>query len=204
MILSNSLQMKRNPRPFHDLQGDRPRGTFLADMVSVSPGKQSSNPEKVPAREGRREMEMERRVHPRFPVRQSPSGGSRTRFPIRILNVSRTGCFLESRLPVGEPRGRFTFELPLPTGEDTLTLSARIIWEDRDGGGAHRCLYRYGLRFEPMDSISELILDAYLDFLRRDLHVAQLEEAWRKLKQVHEKIEILIAAEEKKTTAFLH
>jgi hypothetical protein len=73
---------------------------------------------------------------------------------------------------------------------------------DRETGGSG--WFRYGLVFNGIDRISELILDAYVEFLRRDLHIAQLEEAWLKLKRVHQKIELLIAFEEKKMADFLH
>ena len=147
---------------------------------------------------------MERREHERLPVRQTKRPSNERSFPYRVVNVSRSGCFLESRKALGEVRSAIAFDLPLPAGADSLTLGARIVWKAMDQEREESGWFRYGLNFDGMDKTSELILDAYVEFLRRDLHVAQLEEAWLKLKRVHEKIEILIAFEEKKGSSFLH
>jgi len=147
---------------------------------------------------------MERREHERLPVRLSRPHDVEQCLPYRVVNVSRSGCFLESRKPLGEVQSAIAFELPLPAGAESLTLPARIVWRAVDRGRGQSGWFRYGLVFSEIDRISELILDAYVEFLRRDLHIAQLEEAWLKLKRVHEKIELLIAYEEKKMTDFLH
>ena len=147
---------------------------------------------------------MERRQHERLPVRQTQAHNSDHSLPYRVMNVSKSGCFLESREALGEVASPVAFDLPLPAGADKLTLRARIVWRDADPESEQSGWFRYGLRFNGIDGISELILDAYVEFLRRDLHVAQLENAWLKLKKVHEKIELLIAFEEKKTASFLH
>ena len=55
-----------------------------------------------------------------------------------------------------------------------------------------------------MDKVSKLILDAYLDFLRRDVHIARLDQALQKLKAIKEKIDVSIACEEKKKITMLH
>jgi hypothetical protein len=147
---------------------------------------------------------MERRAHERLPVRLSKPHDDEHYLPYRVVNVSKSGCFLESRNTLGEVQSAIVLELPLPADADSLTLPARIVWRDvdRETGGSGR--FRYGLVFNGIDRVSELILDAYVEFLRRDLHIAQLEEAWLKLKRVHEKIELLIAFEEKKMADFLH
>ena len=147
---------------------------------------------------------MERREHERLPVRQTRPHGSERDLPYRVVNVSKSGCFLETRKALGEVRSSIAFEMPLPGGADSLTLGARIVWKTSDPDREASGWLMYGLSFSGIDRISELILDAYIEFLRRDLHVAQLEEAWLKLKRVHEKIELLIAFEEKKTASFLH
>ena len=147
---------------------------------------------------------MERREHERLPVRLSKPHDVRQHLPYRVVNVSRSGSFLESREPIGEVQSAITFELPLPAGAESLTLPARIVWRTLDRETGQSGWFRYGLVFSGIDRISELILDAYVEFLRRDLHIAQLEEAWLKLKRVHEKIELLIAFEEKKMADFLH
>ena len=147
---------------------------------------------------------MERREHDRLPVRQIPEHGINKSLPYRVMNVSKSGCFLESRQTLGEVEAAIAFELPLPAGADGLTLGARIVWRDEAPEEKPSGWFRYGLSFHGVDKVSELILEAYVEFLRRDLHVARLEEAWLKLKKVHEKIELLIAYEEKKATSFLH
>ena len=126
--------------------------------------------------------DMERREHERLPVRQTQS--VEASMPYRVMNVSKSGCFLETRRPLGEVESVIAFELPLPAGADSLTLGARIVWRDADPEMEQSGWFRYGLSFNGLDRISELILDAYVEFLRRDLHVAQLEDAWLKLKRV--------------------
>jgi hypothetical protein len=147
---------------------------------------------------------MERREHERLPVRQTKRQPNERSFPYRVVNVSKSGCFLESRKALGEVQSAIAFELPLPAGADSLILGAQIVWKAADLEREEPGWFRYGLSFNGIDKTSELILDAYVEFLRRDLHVAQLEEAWLKLKRVHEKIELLIAFEEKKAASFLH
>jgi PilZ domain len=147
---------------------------------------------------------MERREQERLPIRQTTPQSIEQLLPYRVVNVSKSGCFLESREVLGEVESAIAFELPLPAGAESLTLGARIVWRSVDTEGEKSVWFRYGLHFNGIDRISELILDAYIEFLRRDLHVAQLEEAWLKLKRVHEKIELLIAFEEKKMASFLH
>ena len=124
---------------------------------------------------------MERREHERLPVRQAQNVDHS--LPYRVMNVSKTGCFLETRQPLGEVESTVAFELPLPAGADSLTLAARIVWRDVDPERELSGWFRYGLSFNGTDRISELILDAYVEFLRRDLHVAQLEDAWHKREQ---------------------
>ena len=147
---------------------------------------------------------MERRENERLPVRQSKRHKHERSFPYRVVNVSKSGCLLESRKALGEVQSAIAFELPLPAGADSITLGAQIVWRVGDQEREESGWFNYGLSFNGIDKTSELILDAYVEFLRRDLHVAQLEEAWLKLKRVHEKIELLIAFEEKKAASFLH
>ncbi len=146
----------------------------------------------------------ERREHERLPVRKVQTQGEENPLPYEVVNVSKSGCFLEAGKALGEVESAILFELPLPAGADSLTLSARIVWRNADPETEDAGRFKYGLHFSGTDRVSDLILDAYVEFLRRDLHVAQLEEAWRKLKKVHEKIELLIACEEKKAASFLH
>jgi len=147
---------------------------------------------------------MEKRGQERISVhpgkRNSPGAGG---FPYRMANISRTGCAIESRESLEVRDGRVAFELPLPARVDSLLLSARVIWASYgDACGCPR--YRYGLCFEEMDPVSRSILEAYIEFLRRDSHVVKLEEAWTKLKDVQQRIELLVACEERKTVSFLN
>jgi len=151
------------------------------------------------------EAEMERRVQERYVVRQFwiDRGRERT-VPYRVVNLSGSGCAVESRSPLLEEGGKVLLEVPLPSMDQGLRLEAKVVWARRldSGGGASSFLF--GFRFREMDHLSRLILDAYLGFLRRDAHIAQLEDAWQKLKKVQERIEILIACEEKKEVSYLH
>lgn len=148
---------------------------------------------------------MERREDERLAVRQYKR---LTRIydsnSYRVMNISKTGCALESRESLGLQDEKIVFDLPLPSRADSVTMAAKIVWEERgeDRTGATR--FRYGLCFDEMDNVSCSILEAYLDFLRRDVHIVKLEEAWGKLKEVQEKIEILVACEERKDIPFLH
>ena len=148
---------------------------------------------------------MERRTSERLAVRLfKRSHENKESYPYRVLNISKVGCALESRAFLGEESRRIVFDLPLPARAESVTLAVRVIWESKceDRAGAPR--YHYGMRFEELDDVSRSILEAYLDFLRRDVHIAKLEEAWGKLKEVQQKIEVLVAFEERKDTSFLH
>jgi len=147
---------------------------------------------------------MERRTHDRVSVRllRSSLNGSRPS-AYRLLNVSTVGCAIECGECLDVEGGRIVFELPLPARVDSLKLGAKVIWgcyEDAEGSAR----FQYGLCFEEMNTVSRAILDAYLDYLRRDVHVAKLEEAWQRLKEVQERIELLVACEERKEAAYLH
>lgn len=149
--------------------------------------------------------EMERRENERLAVRQfnRPKIVSKSN-SFKVMNLSKSGCALESHQFMGEQESRVVFDLPLPSRADSVTLAAKIVWEERSEDRTGLPRFRYGLCFEEMDSVSRSILDAYLDFLKRDVHIVKLEEAWGKLKEVQEKIEILVAFEERKDTPFLH
>ncbi len=149
---------------------------------------------------------MEKREHERFPVRQFQRSFKLYKSRLyHITNISKSGCFMESRDVFPASDGRIAFDLPLPARADGVTLAAKIVWETKSiGDNDGKVVYQYGLSFEDMDNVSTMILDAYLDFLRRDVHIAQLEQAWQKLKKVQERIEILIACEEKKSADFIH
>jgi PilZ domain len=119
----------------------------------------------------------------RLPARPlEPSGPDATR-PYRILDISRSGCSLECSRPLGTLASAIPLELPVPTRVDKAVLRAKIVWKGAEGKGAETTCYRYGLCFEEMDPASHHTLDRYLDFLQRDLHVNQLDQAWRKMKE---------------------
>ncbi len=147
---------------------------------------------------------MERRKNERVSVRllRSSSKGSRPA-AYRLINVSAVGCAIECSECLDAEEGRIVFDLPLPARVDSLRLEAKIVWGSyEDTGGDSR--FQYGLCFEEMNTVSRAILDAYLDYLRRDVHVAKLEEAWQRLREVQERIELLVACEERKEAAYLH
>ena len=102
--------------------------------------------------------------------------------PYRILDISRSGCSVESSSPLGPVDSSVPLELPVPTRVDKAVLRATIVWKGQGGKGKETTCYRYGLSFEEMDPASHQTLDRYLDFLHRDLHVEQLDQAWQKVK----------------------
>jgi len=152
-----------------------------------------------------RTQNMEKRENERFVVRQFRNAYQlKKSYPYRVVNISKSGCALESSSSFQAKDGKILFELPLPSKTESLSLEATIVWEERLDAETGRPSYLYGVCFEEMDHLSRLILDAYLGFLRRDTHIAQLEDAWEKLKRVQERIEVLIACEEKKEVSFFH
>lgn len=118
----------------------------------------------------------------RLPARPLKTADTAAIHAYRILDISRSGCSVESQKPLGPVQAAIPLELPVPARVDKAVLRAKIVWRGKEGGGEERTCYRYGLSFEEMDPASHQTLDRYLDFLRRDLHVNQLDEAWRKLK----------------------
>ncbi len=144
---------------------------------------------------------MERRREERLPVRPREEAPEANRFPYRVLNVSKSGCSVASREKLWPARDVVALDLPLPGRADRLRVRARVVWEGSDPGEAE---YLYGLQFEEVDKGSRLILDLYLDYLRRELHLARLDEAWRKLKLAHEKLNLLLAWEERKASPYIH
>ena len=148
---------------------------------------------------------MEKRKFERYRVRQFKSVHPQNQpFPYKVMNISKSGCAVRSSETLEECGGKILIDLPLPSETQSLCVEAKVVRENRfeEQAGASSTLY--GLSFEEMDHVSCLILDAYLGFLRRDKHIAQLEDAWEKLKNVQEKIEVLMACEEKKQISYIH
>jgi hypothetical protein len=147
---------------------------------------------------------MERRRDERLPVRSKEGVPETDRFPYRIVNVSKSGCSVASRHELWPAEAATVLDLPLPGRADRLRVSARVVWKGSEHETAEAEPFLYGLEFEKLDKGSQLILDLYLDYLRRELHLARLDEAWRKLKLAHEKINLLLAWEERKASPYLH
>jgi len=124
---------------------------------------------------------INQRQQKRLPARPvAPSASSRTP-PYRVLDISRSGCLLESKEPLGRVASTFPVELPVPTRTDRPVVRATIVWarEGQETGG--RRSFRYGMSFLEMDSRSQRALTLYLDYLQRDQHLNRLDEAWRNL-----------------------
>ena len=163
-------------------------------------------PESISERAERTAEPMERRTKERYAVRRRFMGnaGCGRLVPHRVVNISGCGCAAEGDVLPAEREGKVVLDVPLPSNTRSLRLPARVVWVRRlDGAGGAPPL-RFGVRFEEMDSPSRMVLEAYLGFLRRDEHIARLEEAWEKLKKVQERIETMIAWEEKKKVSLLH
>ena len=125
---------------------------------------------------------INKRQQRRLPARPlAPSSSLRTP-PYRVLDISRSGCLLESNEPLGRVASAFPLELPVPTRTDRPVVKATIVWaREGQGRGARPC-FRYGMFFREMDSESQRALNLYLEYLQRDHHVSRLDEAWRSLK----------------------
>lgn len=147
---------------------------------------------------------MERRREERLPLRPREDAPGARRFPYRIVNVSKSGCSVASAQELWSAHATAILDLPLPGRADRLRVKARVVWEECESHEAAEEPFLYGLQFEEVDRGSQLILDLYLDYLRRELHLARLDEAWRKLKLAHEKINLLLAWEERKASPYLH
>jgi len=125
---------------------------------------------------------INKRQQRRLPARPlAPSASSRTP-PHRVLDISRSGCLLESKEPLGRVASTFPLELPVPIRSDRPVVRATIVWvREGQGTGGNLC-FRYGISFIQIDGESQRALNLYLDYLQRDQHVNRLDEAWRSLK----------------------
>lgn len=99
----------------------------------------------------------------------------------RVLDISSTGCLLESNEPLGRVASCFPLELPVPTKTDRPVVWATIVWVREGQGRGGRRSFRYGISFMEMDTASQRTLNRYLDYLQRDQHLNRLDEAWRSL-----------------------
>ena len=117
----------------------------------------------------------------RLPVRHADASATAATRPYRILDISTSGCSVESSRPLGPVESAVPIELPVPKRVYNPVLRAKIVWKG-EGKGEERTYYRYGLSFQEMDPASHQSLDRYVNFLRRDLHENELDQAWRKLK----------------------
>ncbi len=135
---------------------------------------------------------INKRQQRRLPARPlGPSGPSSTP-PYRILDISRSGCLLESKKPLGRVASAFPLELPVPARTDRPVVRATIVWKREGQGRGGRPCFRYGVYFREMDRESHRALDLYLDYLQRDQHVNRLDEAWRSLKMPNVRGQTLI------------
>ena len=125
---------------------------------------------------------ISKRQQRRLPARPlAPSSSSRTP-AYRVLDISRSGCLLESEEPLGRVATVVPLELPVPTKTDRPVVRATIVWarEGRRRGG--NLFFRYGISFIQIDGESQRTLDLYLDYLQRDQHLNRLDQAWRSLR----------------------
>ncbi|WP_456433665.1 PilZ domain-containing protein [Thermosulfuriphilus sp.] len=107
-------------------------------------------------------VHTERRTSERITL-DVPIQLERHRFPeLMLTDISTTGARLIC--PKGEPLGeKISFYLPFPQKIKGLVLSGRVIWENEIQG--HRYL---GIHFESPDEVDRQILEAYIDYLKRD------------------------------------
>ena len=101
---------------------------------------------------------------------------------LRVVDISRSGCLLESREHLGRVASVIPLELPVPLRTDRPVVRATIVWVREEKGEEGDPSFRYGISFREMDRESQRVLDLYLDYLERDHHVNRVDEAWRRLK----------------------
>jgi hypothetical protein len=126
---------------------------------------------------------INKRQHRRLPAGSLRSSAMFMAPSYRVLDISSTGCLLESNEPLGRVASSFPLELPVPTKTDRPVVWATIVWAREGKGRGGRCCFRYGMSFMEMDTASQRTLSTYLDYLQRDHLVNQLDEAWRSLKK---------------------
>ncbi len=123
-----------------------------------------------------------KREQQRLPARPiERSQATRTR-PYRILDISRSGCLVESSKPLGRVASLVPLELPVPARAEPPVVRATIVWEGRPQARENNPCFRYGLFFREMDPACCRALCRYLDFLQRDHHLNRLDEAWRRIR----------------------
>ncbi len=149
-------------------------------------------------------MSTERRSEERLAVRSLEGYGVEEPSGLRVVNVSRKGLAVKCAAPIGPADGVIRFGLPLPGRHRLLPVRARVVWESGSSGENDPLPLQYGLAFSGMEETDALILEAYLEFLRRDAEIARLGPVREKLDRIQRDIEIAHAQEEKKTAAYLH
>ena len=125
---------------------------------------------------------INKRQQRRLPARPLPPSISSRTPPYRALDISRSGCLLESEEPLGRVGSTFPMELPVPTRADRPVERATIVWAREGQGMGGTLCFRYGISFIQIDSESQRALNLYLDYLQRDQHLNRLAEAWRSFK----------------------
>lgn len=127
-------------------------------------------------------MNTDKRQQERLPACPLAPSGPPGASPYRILDISHSGCLVESTRPLGRVGSILSLELPVPARQDASVARATIVWErvgpDRPGQGP----VRYGLSFRDMDKESQEALDRYLDYLKQEHHIRQLDAAWRRIR----------------------
>ena len=126
---------------------------------------------------------INKRQQRRLPARPLASSAMFMTPSYRVLDISRSGCLLESNEPLGRVASSFPLELPVPTKTDRPVVWATIVWAREGQGRGGRRSFRYGISFMEMDTASQRTLSMYLDYLQRDQHVNRLDDAWRSLKE---------------------
>jgi hypothetical protein len=148
---------------------------------------------------------MERRRHDRYPVRQTRwNKRLYHEYPYRVLNVSREGCLIESPEPMSFSQEPRRLELPLPLRPQGVSLPVILVWSARRAVPPNKEGYLYGLRFLNIDNADSHILQAYVDFLARDVSISQIEHAYADLTHLREKLCVLAAYRERQGLPFLH
>ncbi|MBA2847705.1 PilZ domain-containing protein [Thermosulfuriphilus ammonigenes] len=116
------------------------------------------------------QVTVERRAAERVAL-ESPINLQKHSFPeLMLTEISTTGARLIC--PQGQHPGKnISFYLPFPKEIKGLILSGTVIWEEEREG-----YYYLGVRFDLQDEVDKMILEAYVDYLKRDKAIQEAKK----------------------------
>lgn len=148
---------------------------------------------------------MERRRYTRYPVRQFRTGNPLyPDSPYKVLNLSLGGCLIQTHGTVSGAHPPINVEIPLPLQKQGLLLPAVQVWSYPPSDPSGREFRLCAFRFLNIQDATLRMLEAYIDFLARDVQIARLETAWAAFSERQEKLAVLAAYQERQHLEYLH